>query len=254
LDLRGCAVSNAGIAHLTGLKNLRALRLSGKSGVTTVDDGAMADIGKLTKMKALLLDFLWVSEDGLARLKGCQHLEEIYLARTLAGDEAMAMLQHFPKLRKLRISATQITGKGLAALSKLRQLEDLDISECSQLFDSDLAPLAAMTQLKRLNLWRDAITDVGVAHLAPLSKLEWLNLDNTQLTNAGLAHLAGMRKLTFLHLGSTSVSDTGLTYLQGLTSLNDLKLTRTAVTKVGVEQLQSKLPDTKIQLKYMGSR
>ena len=66
LDLRGCQVSNAGIAHLTGLGKLRALRLNGKNGATTVDDGAMVHIAKLKSLKALLLDFLFVSGEGLA--------------------------------------------------------------------------------------------------------------------------------------------------------------------------------------------
>ena len=58
-------------------------------------------------------------------------------------------------------------------------------------------------------------------------------------------------KLEFLHLGSTAVSDEGLKDLEGLTALKDLRVTRTAVTEKGVEQLQGKLPDAKIQLKYI---
>ncbi|MBT4724988.1 MAG: hypothetical protein HOB29_08460, partial [Planctomycetaceae bacterium] len=79
LDLRGCGVSNTGMEHLVGLSKLRALRLSGESGVTTVDDGALADIGKLTNLKALLLDHLWVGEN-LPDLAPLQNLEELYLA------------------------------------------------------------------------------------------------------------------------------------------------------------------------------
>ena len=45
LDLRGCEVTNAGVAALERLSNLRALRFSGKSGKTDITDDAMESIG-----------------------------------------------------------------------------------------------------------------------------------------------------------------------------------------------------------------
>ncbi len=56
LDLRNCSLNNKAISHLTGLKKLKALRLSGNS---DIDDDAMANINQLPKLKALMLDFLW---------------------------------------------------------------------------------------------------------------------------------------------------------------------------------------------------
>lgn len=254
LDLRGCPVSNAGMAHLSGLTNLRALRLSGSNGKTTVDDEGLKPLASLKSLKALLLDFLWVSGEGIKELKGLDKVEELYLAGTLCGDADLAVVvETFPNLKKLRVSKlSQVTGEGLSHIKNLSQLIDLDLSENSALFDDGMTHLSGMTQLKRLNLWRVPLTDVGVTELAPLTNLEWLNLDNTQLSDAGLDHLSGMNKLTFLHLGSTYVTDDGLSKLAGLKSLKDLKLTRTAVTEEGVAELQKSLPDTEIQLKYLG--
>lgn len=251
LDLRECKITNAGPAHLAGLTNLRTLRLSGKDGGTTVDDEGLVALAKLTKLKVLGLDFLWVSEKGLEGLGELQDLEELYLAQTLVDDGSLATLARFPRLKKLRISKTQVTGEGLTHLAKLTQLEELDLSECSQLEDDGLARLSGMTQLTRLNLWRVQIGDAGVAHLAGLTNLQWLNLDNTMLTNAGLKALTGMNRLTFLHLGSTAVSDAGLQQLESLTALKDLKVTRTPVTAEGVAALKKKLPHTEIQLQYI---
>lgn len=253
LDLRDCPISNAGLAHLTGLTGLKALRLSGKSGACTVDDGGLEHVAKLTAMKALLLDFLWVSGDGIAQLKDLQKLEELYLAGTLIGDEDLQHLDLFPNLKKLRISKlAQVTGGGLEQVAKLKHLVDLDLSENSSLFDADLAPLAAMTSLEKLNLWRVAMTDAGAENLAMLTNLTSLNLDNTQLTDVGLEHLTKMNKLTFLHLGSTAITDAGLSKLAGLKSLQDLKVTRTAITEQGVAKLKLDLPNTEIQLRYLG--
>lgn len=253
LDLRDCPISNDGLTHLTNLTGLRALRLSGKSGATTIDDAGMDSVGKLIGLKALLLDFLWVSGEGLSQLGKLDGLQELYLAGTLVGDEDLAQVSLFPKLKKLRISKlSQVTGQGLSHVKQLTSLEDLDLSENSSLFDPDMVHLSEMKNLKRLNLWRVAITDAGVEPLAGLTKMEWLNLDNTQLSDVGLKYLKNMDQLTFLHLGSTAITNDGLSELAGLKSLRDLKVTRTAVTEEGVEKLKQELPKTEIQLKYLG--
>lgn len=250
LDLRGCSVSNAGIAHLVGLSKLRALRLSGESGVTSVDDGALADIGKLTNLKALLLDHLWVGEN-LPDLAPLQNLEELYLAKTLIDDTSLEALKQHPQLKKLRISQTQITDAGLEQLTALTHLTDLDLSENSVISDVGMSHLSKMTTLTKLNLWRVALSDSGIQQLAGLVNMQWLNLDNTSLSDDGLVHLEGMKDIQFLHLGSTTITDAGLPRLAGLTTLKDLKVTRTAVTAEGVAALKEKLPTTEIQLKYL---
>ena len=253
LDVRDCPLENKWLEHWTGLKSLQALRLSGKSGATSVDDDGLAAVGKLSSLKVLALDYLWVSGTGLEHLAGLTGLQELYLAGTLCGDEDLEQLKLFPQLKKLRVSKlSQVTGAGMEQIAGLKQLEELDLSENSALFDDDVAPLAGMTTLKKLNLWRVAITDVGVGHLQNLVHLEWLNLDNTQMTDAGLPALKQMTALTFLHLGSTAISDAGLPELAGLKQLKDLKVTRTAVTPAGVAALQAELPNTEIQLKYLG--
>jgi len=254
VDLRGCAISNDGLAWLKPLKNLKALRLSGRDGKTTVNDAGLESLAEMTKLKALAADFLPISGDGLMHLKKCRNLEELYLAGTLVDDAGCERFTQFPKLKKLRLSGTQVTSAGLPSIGSASSLEDLDLSESSQLQDDGLTHLKALSNLKRLNLWSVGVTDVGVAELAGLTQLEWLNLDNTKLTDAGLPSLSGMTKLKFLHLGSTTVSDDGLVNLHPLKSLADLKVTRTAVTAEGVKKLQVELPETEIQLEYVAGK
>ena len=246
LDLRDCPVSNAGLAHLTGLENLAALRLSGKSGKTTVDDAGMEHVAKIGSLRAVMLDFLWVSEVGLETLVPLEKLEDLTLAQTLAGDEAVPVIARFPKLKRLRLAKTGITGAGLAALEPLTNLRDLDISECASLDDAALEPIGRLTALERLNLWRVPVGNAGIAHLAPLVKLRWLNLDNTLLSDAGLAALAGMKDLAFLHVGSTAVSNAGVDQFAALPALREIFITRTAVDAAGAETLRRRLPDAKV--------
>ncbi len=250
LDLRECALSNEQLkAMVKPLVALRALRLSGKGGATSVDDDGMVAIAGCTDLKVLAIDELWVSEVGLKALLGCQQLSELYIAGTTVVDDSMTTVAQFKQLKKLRLAKTQISDAGLKALVGLK-LEDLDLSECSQVTDAALEVVAQFPTLKRLNLWRDAVSDIGISKLAGLHQLTWYNLDNTQLTDAGLDHLSGMKELTFLHLGSTGVSDAGMPKLTGLTKLKDLKVTRTSVTEAGAKQLTDQLPGLTVQVKY----
>ena len=251
LDLRGCPVGNDGLAHLVGLKKLRALRLSGQNNMTTVDDDGMVHVAHLTSLEVLAVDFLWVSETGLAQLDKLARLRELYLAQSTIGDDAMGLLGQFPNLKKLRISRNQVSDTGLEMLAKNARLEDLDLSENSLVSDEGFRHLAGMTSLKKLNLWRVSITDVGLEYLAGMVQMESLNLDNSPISDAGLVHLGKMKKLTFLHLGSTQVTDAGLDQLAGLTSLEDLRVTRTAVTEEGATRLREQIPGIVIQLKYI---
>ena len=173
------------------------------------------------------------------------------MAETTIGNEAVELFAAFPNLRKLRLARNQIDASGVANLPQIKMLEELDLSECAQLFDDAMGPLAALTKLKKLNLWRVNISDAGVEPLKGLTALEYLNLDNTRLSDDGTPYLSGMKNLTFLHLGSTQITNAGLSSLEGLTKLADLKVTRTAVTQEGVDELGKALPDTKIQLEYI---
>lgn len=250
LDMRECVLSNDQLKSIVKpLVALRALRLSGKGGATSVDDDGMVAIEDCTELIVLALDELWISEVGLKALLGCKQLSELYLAGTTVVDESMTTVAEFKQLKKLRLARTQISAAGLQELVGLK-LEDLDLSECSQVTDAALEVVAQFTTLKRLNLWRDAVSDEGVSKLAGLHQLTWYNLDNTQLTDAGLDHLSGMQELTFLHLGSTGVSDAGMPKLSGLKKLKDLKVTRTSVTEAGAKLLTDQLPGLEVQVKY----
>lgn len=250
-DLRDCQVNNEQLlAAVAGMPKLRALRLSGKSGRTTVDDAGLAGLANCPELKALAVDGLWITVEGIKHLTSNTKLVELYAAGTALDDNAALLLSELPALKKLRLSQSGVGTDGLTALANL-SLEDLDISECSGISDEGLVVVGRMQSLKRLNLWRDTVGDAGVAHLADLTNLEWLNLDNTHLTDAGLPHLAALTKLTFLHLGSTGVTDAGMEALTSLKSLKDLKVTRTAVTEQGVQLVKQSLPNVDVQLIYI---
>lgn len=254
LDLRGCALSDASMNEVGRLTGLKVLRLSGKNGKTTVADDGMKPLTALKSLKVLAVDNLWIGKPGIEQLTGLAGLEELYLAETLVDDDTVALIAKFPRLKKLRLSRTSVGDAALAALKDCRTLEELDLSENSVITDTGMESLAAITSLKKLNLWRVQISDTGALALAPLTGLQWLNLDNTKLSDAGLPTLKAMNQLTFLHLGSTQITDAGAPALFHLKSLKDLKITRTALaaSEPALAELKKNLPTTAIQTEYEG--
>ncbi len=90
--------------------------------------------------------------------------------------------------------------------------------------DAELAPLEALTHLRRLYLAGSRVTDAGLAHLDGLTRLEVLDLADTKVTDAGLAHLSDLPKLRVLDLSRTGVTAAGLDHLKKLDGLRELYL------------------------------
>ena len=256
LDLRGCQISDKAAAVIARFTGLRALRLNGKNGHTSIGDDGVRTLAACKSLKVLALDDLtFVGSDGLAALTGLKDLDELYLAGTIVDDDSCRLIAEFPLLKKLRLARNQVSDAALEILSTCSALEELDLSEDSLITDAGMAHVAKLRELKKLNLWRVQISDDGALMLAPLTKLEWLNLDNTKLSDAGLPVLKNMTALTFLHLGSTQVTAAGAPALFHLKSLKDLKITRTALgsSTTTVAELKRNLPDTAIQTEYVES-
>ena len=250
LDLRECNIHNEQLAlALANLPRLAALRLNGKSGATQVDDSGLSSLQKCPHLKVLAIDYLPISAASLGYLPP-DRLIELYMAGTAIDDKAVSQLSEFTALKKLRLANTAISDVTLRSFKDL-PLEELDVSECSQITDIGLEPISEILSLKKLNLFKTDVSDAGTECLTSLKRLEWLNLDQTQITDVSLKSVAPLNSLKFLHLGSTAVSDAGMPELVTLSNLSRLIVTRTQVTSSGVTTVQTWLPTVDIQLEYV---
>ena len=139
----------------------------------------------------------------------------------LVGEDRTKSLKVFERVTAVKFSFAEVTDSDLAGLSKLTNLEELDLDDTGA-------------------------TDAGLASIAGLTNLTRLNLDGTAVTDAGLIHLRGLKNIKRLVLSGTAVTDAGLRQLSNLTTLRSLIVGRTAVTAEGIAELTKTLPTCKI--------
>jgi Leucine rich repeat/Leucine Rich repeat len=138
-------------------------------------------------------------------------------------DPYLLLLPRLWNLETLSLNDCELTEKGLAPLARLDQLRELSLSRLNHirygggslgLSDACLVPVKGLTNLQKLTLSGNRITDSGLAMLAGLSNLEMLDLDATDVTDAGLIHLQALKQLKVLGLAGTKVTPQGVKALQ----------------------------------------
>lgn len=132
----------------------------------------------------------------------------------------------------------------LASLAELPALSRLDLSE-TRVTDHGLRQLKNAPAITDLNLrYAELITDQGVAAMKSWKHLARLNLEGTKITDSALQQLSALTSLETLNIGSVQVTDAGLEALTSLTSLKDLTLGGDKLTDAGLQTLRQ-LPGLK---------
>jgi Leucine-rich repeat (LRR) protein len=107
--------------------------------------------------------------------------------------------------------------------------------------DTELAKVRSGEQTT-LTAPNATVTDADLAKLADLTKLEKIDFDSVKITDAGLAHLSGLVKLKSLRVrdqdpGHCEVGDTGIASLAKLTELEELFLPSPKATDAAAESI-----------------
>jgi hypothetical protein len=117
-----------------------------------------------------------------------------------------------------------------------------------RLTDSDLRLLAALPELRWLDLSGTNITDAGLKNLTDANhrphgtqpQVWWLDLSGTKITDAGLKHVAALKGLEHLNLDKTSVSIAGLLHLKNLKHLKALYVADTEVKESDIARFKGR--------------
>lgn len=240
LDVGGTSVTNAGLAALKNLRDLRTLKLQ----FDDITDEGLTALRQHPNLSVLNLTSTKVTETGLSQLSALTELRDLGLASLPITDDGMRIVATFSKLDFLDLTGTRVTGDGLAHLNSLR-LKRLNLGQ-TRVGDRDLIPLADQVQLSELWLSGTSITDASCEGLAKLPNLRELNLDGTSVGDAGLEKLAESKSLTLLWLRSTRITDAGIDALARMKGLRAINLAETRITPDGLIKLGRGLPNCAI--------
>ena len=149
---------------------------------------------------------------------------EASLERTWATDNDIDFVVELKTVKKLDLSFTYVTDKGIKKLQALQQLEDLTLDTAEFLTDAAMAHLRANRALRRLVVRGVDITDSGMPYVAEMSGLRSLDISYTMLGDVGLEHLPGLSELEHLKIGGNMITGLNLNFLKLLPKLKSLSL------------------------------
>lgn len=227
-----CRITDAGLAQISQMPNLESLCLHGMRGIT---DAGAAHLAKMRSLRKLNIGSSQVTDRGLAYLAQIKTLEQIELPQDQKGitDAGLVYIGELPNLKALHISRIHFndpkmnkeyyTDKGIEALTKCRDLEELSIGSPG-ITDAGMDQVAKLTNLRNLNLFGcDNVTDKGLARLAELKSLTNLYIAHADITISGLNRLNSLSNLTRLHAYDLRRGGAVLD-LSGLANLEDMIL------------------------------
>lgn len=117
--------------------------------------------------------------------------------------------------RGVMITVGSLWNGGEHGLSELKNVEGLfKLRVSGNISDAGIDHIAALTELKALDLHLIKMSDAGVRKLQEMTNLERLNLTYTQVTDDGLKYLYKMKNLQWLGLAYTNVSRKGVNELK----------------------------------------
>jgi len=226
---------DAGLPHLAKLKSLESLDLDGGC-----SDTGLQGLAGATRLKTLVLGVKGIEGPGLMHLEKLPALRSLTLVGQEFSDKRLGYIRNLTSLTHLHFFNSQgdweVSDAGLAHLSGLTALEELQFTNVKGITDAGLVHLKPLGSLKKLDMERAQITDVGLARLGEMKSLESLRLGG-DITDRGLASLAKSLKLKKLHVGGTQITDEGIRHLATIPSLEHLFLTAPAVTDGGMDSV-----------------
>lgn len=93
-----------------------------------------------------------------------ENVAELSLARSRIGDATLELCARMPHLRRLDVTATAVSDRGIAALETHPALTDLVLVR-TQVTDAAVAALLRMPKLARLYLWESGVSADAIARL-----------------------------------------------------------------------------------------
>jgi Leucine-rich repeat (LRR) protein len=184
-------------------------------------------------------DATWIEKaGGTVTRDAAGQPEAVDLRASWATDSDMPLLVQLKELKRLDLSLTRISDRGLRSLKTAAAIEELNLNFAEQITDDGAATVKGWKHIRRLNLRGTKITDATLEFLSGVPSLEWLDIGWAQITDTGLAHLASLTNLHHLAMGGNKLTDTSLEFLRQMPQVEYLDLSGTQRTDSGLWTLQ----------------
>ena len=141
---------------------LQDLRLEG---CRRVGDRCARSLAVFSRLRQLEIHMTGLTDDGVHHLAHLP-LEVLWLGGRIT-DRGMKVVATMTTLRHLDVCCPGVTDEGVRALSSLKELEVLWLSNC-QITDESIAPLSRLKSLRELALGKTGVTQLGKQRLREL--------------------------------------------------------------------------------------
>jgi len=185
-------LSDAGVEQLATLPRMREYHLAG---CTVLTDASLRAVAKPDLKLLDVSAAAQVTDEGIAHLGNCPHIEELHLRETGVTSAALTTVAELHALRGLTLSKTAVR-EGLDRLRTLDKLERLGLTS--------------------LGSAAEPVPVESLGFLSDLKRLTWLGLEGTAIRRV---ELRGLSELEFVSLGHPSLKEISLVDLPRIVSL-----------------------------------
>lgn len=193
VSIAGNGISDEDLADLLRVRKLRGLTLS-----TKVSPQGLSQLSGAPELVSLTLLGSWVIDAHLEPLDRLPSLTYLHLFRTAITDEGMHNLGRLRALRELSLDAPAVTDVGLEHVRDVRNLESLHLLRTGTT-DHSLRVVSDLPRLRSVRVWSD-VGDSGLECLGAMSDLRHLNVHATSASDAGLLKLHRLQALETMSL------------------------------------------------------
>jgi hypothetical protein len=161
-------------------------------GHTLVDDEGVEHLKThAERLTSLSLDSRLVTDRGVARIAGLEHLETLDLFSANVTDVATLAFRNMKKLKSLEMCGGNITDVGVARVAQFcAALERLNLGQNSGVTNRGARAVSTLKHLTALNLTGSKVTDRGIKKFASLKNLTTLAIkDCVGVTSAAVSRL-----------------------------------------------------------------
>lgn len=214
-------------------------------------------LGRLTNVKMLTTSGEELNDRTLGFLTGMAALEDMSTNAAQLTDEGLSQFMAFRNLKQLKFFHTSLKrkdfkGTGFEYLAEHMQLRRLTVAGCP-FNDEGMAAVGKLKQLENFRTWHTYQTEAGNVHLKGLTNLKSLHLgqrlrhyDGTSnawsVSDETLTVLSELKSLDTLLINESRLSLAALSKLKMLPNLKRLELDKIDIPTADVEVLKKELP------------